>query len=562
MKRALILLNETTRPVRGRIIVLLTLTGFLALGAAIPAYFMRAIIDGAITKHDVHVLVISVMAMLANAIVFALAGYAQGSLNVRISQSITRTLRLQMADRIYRMPLKALADSTFGSLITRLSNDVDGLEGLWSGSLVTALSNVTQLVIGLSLVFTFSWQLGIIAMIVLPGFTLPLTRLGRSIYRARIASRSVKDRFNTVVAETLSYAGITFIKSHVLYSSELDRLASLNRELQSVELKANDIGLRYSLFNSFTTMATPAAVWFVGYWLVSKGSITLGALLGTITLLLRLFMPATSLAGLQLQITGSSALVDRLREYLDSPRETEGDVPYIDPITHQARGVHLEFDGVSLQFGAGPPVLRDLNFEVVPGEAVALCGASGAGKTSIARLLTRLIAPTAGVIRFDGTDVADLDVHELRYRVGMVAQEPFLLNDSIAANVSLGSASASEADIARACELALASDFIDAFPDRYRTLVGDRGMRLSGGQRQRIALARLFLRSPSVIVLDEATSALDVETEQAILLNLRRHFAYCPLIVITHRESTLSIVDRVIFVHDGRVATRPIAHVA
>ena len=557
MKRTLSLLRELIAPVRLQIVLLLCLTGVLSLSAAVPAFFMRSIIDNAIGRHDPHALAIAVFAMLANAVTFAALGYGQGILNVRISQRVTRTLRVRMADRIYRVPLAALSDATLGGLITRISNDVDGLDGLWSGTLVMAISNATQVAIGLVLVFGFSRQLGLVALIVIPALTLPLTRIGRSIYRARMESRAVRDRFNTVLAETLSVPGISFIKSHVLYEPELARIEALNRAQQSSELRATEYGLRFSLVNTFTTMATPAIIWFVGYGLVMSGSVTLGALLAIITLLLRLFTPATSLATLQVSLTGSSALVDRLREYLDLPRETEGAVPRAAGDPAVPRGAAVRFDAVSLRFGEGPYILRDVTFDVAPGEVVALCGASGVGKTSLARLLIRLIDPTSGTIRLDGADVSRADVHELRRRVAIVQQEPFLLNDTVAANVALGSGGASPAEIAEACRLACAADFVEALPNRYDTVIGDRGMRLSGGQRQRIALARLFLRRPSVVVLDEATSALDVDTERAVLANVNDRFAPCARILITHRESTLALVDRAVYVHEGRIAHHP-----
>jgi len=561
MNKTLTLIADFARPNRGSIVALLALTALIALASAAPAYLMRWIVDGAMARHDESVLVIAVGAMLANAVTFAFLGYVQGTLNVRVSQTISRSLRLRIADSIYRVPIAAVAGQTFGSLMTRLSNDVDGLEGLFSGTLVQALSNAMQLAIGLGLVFQFSWQLGLAALVTIPAFTLPLTRMGKAIYAARTLSRSVKDRFNTVIGETLSLSGLSFIKSHVVYASELARLATLNAELQTVELRAAKIGLRYSLFNSMATMATPALMWFVGFRLVESHTMTLGALLASLTLFLRLFNPASSLAGMQLQLTAACALVDRLRDLLDMPRETDGDPPIADASNGRA-GAVVEFDNVELRYDERIPVLAGASFTVMPGETVALCGASGSGKTSVAKSLIRFLDIREGSIKIDGTDIRDVDIHDLRRRVAVVSQEPFLLNDSIAANVAAGCPSATPVEIAEACRLAGAADFVASLPEGYATAIGDRGMRLSGGQRQRLALARLFLRRPSVIVLDEATSALDVKSEKELLATIEASFPACARLVITHRPSTLEIADRVINIRDGCIESLPLLDVA
>ena len=561
MKNTLSLLSEVTKPLRPKIAMLLLLTAMLASASAAPAYLMRSIIDGAMARHEVSLLFVAVSAMLVNAIIFALIGYAQGSLNVRLSQAISRHLRLQIADRIYRVPLAFVSQTTFGSLMTRLSNDVDGLEGLFSGALVQGLSSGMQLAIGVALVFEFSWQLGLVALVVVPSCTLPMIGLGRQIYSARIAGRVLKDRFNTIVAETLSISGLTFIKSNVIYRSELDRLKTVNQELQAIEYRSSQIGLKYSLFNSVTTMATPALMWLIGYWLVQAHAITLGALLASITLFLRLFIPAGSLAGLQVQLTGASALVTRLREILDMPCETDEPLPAEDAIAKRNGSVVL-FENVAIAFSNQPRILDSATFQVEPGETVALCGASGAGKTTVAKALLRFIELEAGVIRLNGVDVREIDLHELRRSIAVIAQEPFLLNDTIAANVAIGSPRTSFAEIVEACRLAGATEFIEAAPEQYNTVVGDRGMRLSGGQRQRLAIARLFLRKPSVIVLDEATSALDVESECAILMALKDSFPHCATVVITHRQSTLAHASRIINLRDGRVENGRLLDVA
>jgi ATP-binding cassette subfamily B protein len=378
------------------------------------------------------------------------------------------------------------------------------------------------------------------------------------MYDIRKLTREKRDQIESITQETLSISGITLIKSFVRETFERSRFYQAGTDLMALEIRLAMVGRWFLAAIGAMVFIGPAVVWLVGGSLAIKGAVTIGTIVTFVMYLGRLYGPASSLAGVQVQIVSAFAVFERIFEYLDM--EPEGAAKPDSPIgagQHAAvlRDVRGEivFDDVQFAYTPERTALNGISFRIPPGQMAAFVGPSGAGKTTITQLVPRFYDPQSGAIRVDGHDIRAVTLASLRENVGIVTQETYLFHDTIEANLLYAREDATEADVIAAARAANIHEFVASLPDGYRTIVGERGHKLSGGERQRLAIARVLLKNPRILILDEATSALDSANEAAIQAALVPLMEGRTSLVIAHRLSTILNADVIFVVEHGRI---------
>ncbi len=465
-------------------------------------------------------------------------------------ERIVARLRTDLFDAILRQDIEFFDHRRTGELTNRLSADTTVLQNTVTVNVSMALRHSIGLVGGVALLIWMSPRLTLVAMAVVPVFAIGAVLFGRMIRKISLA---VQDALaaSTVIAEE-SIAGIRTVRSFAREPEESQRYEeAVDHSYRLAARRALAIGV-FGGVASFVGYAAIALVIWYGGRLVSSAELTVGELTAFLLYTGLVAMSLTSLASLYGDFMRASGASERIFELLDHHARLEmggGITPAETP-----RG-ELRFEGVDFVYPSRPDVtvLHDIALEAAPGEVVALVGASGAGKSTIAGLIPRFYDPAAGRITLDGLDLREIEPHWLREHIGAVMQEPVLFAGTIAENIRYGRPGASDEEVRRAAATANAATFVEEFPEQYETLVGERGVRLSGGQKQRIAIARAVLKDPQVLILDEATSALDAESEKLVQEALDRLMKGRTTIVIAHRLSTVRGADRVLVLAGGRV---------
>jgi ATP-binding cassette subfamily B protein len=521
----------------------------VAVLGLLPPLFTKWLIDDAIPRASLHLVFVYVGGMIASAIVAGLVGVVQGYLNSFVGEGIMRDIRTSLVSHLHRMPLAFFTNTKTGEIMNRVSNDVDNIDNIVTGTLVTIVTNLVTIVTTIVTIFVLDWRLALISIAVIPLMIFPLSPVGRRMYVVRKRTREKRDEIESITQETLSISGITLIKSFVREQFERTRFYRVANELMRLEIDLAMIGRWFIMLIGAMVIIGPALVWLGGSWLAIQGALTIGTIVAFVAYLGRLYTPASALAGVQVQVVSAAAVFERIFDYLDMP--TEETLCAGTTLLERARG-EISFENVWFSYG-DRPALQDVSFHVAPGQTAALVGPSGAGKTTITQLVPRFFLPQRGRITIDGHDICDLDLTSLRNAIGIVTQETYLFHDTIAANLRYGRTDASDDDLIAAAKAANIHDVITAFPKGYETVVGERGHALSGGERQRLALARVLLKDPRILILDEATSQLDSHNEAMIQSALVRVMRNRTSLVIAHRLSTIVSADVIFVVESGRI---------
>jgi ATP-binding cassette subfamily B protein len=521
----------------------------VAVLGLLPPLFTKWLIDDAIPRASLHLVFLYVGGMIASAIVAGLVGVVQGYLNSFVGEGIMRDIRTSLVSHLHRMPLAFFTNTKTGEIMNRVSNDVDNIDNIVTGTLVTIVTNLVTIVTTIVTIFVLDWRLALISIAVIPLMIFPLSPVGRRMYVVRKRTREKRDEIESITQETLSISGITLIKSFVREQFERTRFYRVANELMRLEIDLAMIGRWFIMLIGAMVIIGPALVWLGGSWLAIQGALTIGTIVAFVAYLGRLYTPASALAGVQVQVVSAAAVFERIFDYLDMP--TEETLCAGTTLLERARG-EISFENVWFSYG-DRPALQDVSFHVAPGQTAALVGPSGAGKTTITQLVPRFFLPQRGRITIDGHDICDLDLTSLRNAIGIVTQETYLFHDTIAANLRYGRTDASDDDLIAAAKAANIHDVITAFPKGYETVVGERGHALSGGERQRLALARVLLKDPRILILDEATSQLDSHNEAMIQSALVRVMRNRTSLVIAHRLSTIVSADVIFVVESGRI---------
>ncbi len=531
--------------------VLFCIVAASTIGLA-PGFITARIIDSAIPNRDVRALAIDVGLVLAAAFVAAGIGIVQGYLNSIVGEGIMRDLRTSLVTHLHKMPVSFFTSTKTGEIMNRVSNDVDNIDGVVTGTLTSIFTNVVVIMTTLVAMFVWNWRLALLSIVIVPLMIIPLGPVGRKMYDIRKLTREKRDQIESITQETLSISGIVLIKSFAREAYERSRFYDVGTKLMSLEIDLAMVGRWFLASVTAMVIVGPALVWFGGGWYaITSGTLQVGVIVAFVSYIqARLYGPAAALAGIQVQIVSALAVFERIFDYLDMPTE-EYDPPGAVSLP-SVRG-DIRFEDVKFGYDESREVLHGVSFHVRPGEIAAFVGPSGAGKTTITQLVPRFYDPSAGAVLVDGHDLRTLTLESLRRDIGIVTQETYLFHDTIANNLRYGKPGVSDEEIEAAARSANIHDFIASLPAGYETVVGERGHKLSGGERQRLAMARVLLKDPRILILDEATSALDSENEAAIQAALVTVMKNRTSLVIAHRLSTIVAADVIFVVDAGRI---------
>lgn len=542
-------LGELFRPYIWQEIQLTVCIVATSLLGLLPPLLTLSIIDKAIPKNDFNLLLFDVGLMLASALVSGLIGVYQGYLSSFVGECIIRDLHTRLVTHLHHMPLSFFAATKTGEIMNRVSNDVEAVDSVVTMTIVAILTNVFIIITTLFAIFALDVRLAALSLVLIPLMVLPLWPVGRRMYDARKRTRAKRDEMHSATQETLSVSGIVLVKSFVKEELERSRFYKLANELMKLEVNVAMVGRWFLMAITFMITAGPAAIWLIGGWLAIKQGVTVGVLVSFVALLGRLYTPVSSLAGVQVQIVSALAVFERIFDYLDMSEEQ--DLPDATELK-QTDGA-VKFEDVTFIYPGTKRGVRNLSFQVQPGQMVAIVGPSGAGKSTVAQLLPRLFDPDSGCITIDQKDIQSLTRASVRSHIGIVMQETYLFHDTILANLKYAKEDASEEEVIQSCKAANIHDFISSLPEGYKTIVGERGHKLSGGERQRLAIARVLLKDPKILILDEATSSLDTENEAAIQAALEPLMQGRSTLVVAHRLSTIMSADCIYVIEDGSI---------
>src|SRR5689334_14964167 len=506
------------------------------------------------------------------AVADSLLSLAQRWYSARIGEGIILSLRTRVYDHIQRMPLQFFTRTQTGALVSRLNNDVMGAQRAFTSTLSGVLSNIIQLVLTAAVMFTFSWQVTVLSLLLLPVFVIPARRVGRRLADITRESYKLDASMNATMTERFGVAGALLVKLFGRPGNESERFAERAGRVR-------DIGVQSAMFSRvfFVSMLLVASLaqaltYGVGGFLAVHGDMAPGSVVTLALLLTRLYGPLTSLSNVRVDVMSALVSFERVFEVLDlKPAIDERP----DPVTVPAGTAKVEFRDVRFRYPSAAEVslasledvatldrtvtdevLRGVSFTVEPGRMVALVGPSGAGKSTTALLVPRIYDVTGGAVLVGDVDVRDASLESLRDTIGVVTQDSHLFHETIAENLRYAKPDATDDELWTALRRAQVGDLVESLPDQLETVVGERGYRFSGGEKQRIAIARLLLKAPSIVILDEATAHLDSESEAAVQRALAEALAGRTALVIAHRLSTIRDADQILVVDDGRVVER------
>lgn len=557
------------RPYRVSIAGFLASILFAALLALVPPFVFRAIIDDAIPDGNRSLIWWLASVAVGAAVFDAALAISQRWFSARIGEGLIYDLRVALFDKVQQMPVAFFTRTQTGSLISRLNNDVVGAQSAVTSTLGSVVSNVVVLVTTLAAMVALEWRLTMLSLVVLPVFIIPAKRVGQRLQDIAREQMTLNAQMNTQMTERFNVSGAMLVKLFGRHGREVDAFSGRAARVRDIGILSALYGRVFFVALGLVGALGAVAVYGIGAQLVVSDNITSGTLVALATLVARVYQPLTGLTNARVDLLTSFVSFERVFEVLDAPVAIVDRPGAVDLV--QPRG-RIEFDHVTFRYPPaaavsvaslempGAPlsdpdvdVLRDVSLTIEPGETVAIVGASGSGKSTMAALVPRLYDVTGGAVRVDGHDVRDLTGISLRAAIGVVSQDPHLFHESMESNLRYAKPDATTDEILAACRAARIHDTIAALPDGYATVVGERGYRLSGGEKQRLAIARLLLKNPAVMILDEATSHLDNENEALVQAALDDALRGRTALVIAHRLSTIRDAHRIVVLDQGRI---------
>ena len=560
------------RPYRRSIIAFLVTVVLDAMTVVATPLLFKVIIDDGVAKGQDSVVAWTALAVAAIAIADTLVTLVGRYFSSRIGEGLIYDLRTRVFDHVQRMPVAFFTRTQTGSLVSRLNSDVVGAQQAFTSTLSSVVSNVVSLLLVLGTMLVLSWQITIVALLLLPLFILPARWVGGRLAAITRESMQLNAAMSQTMTERFNVAGALLVKI-------FGRLGDESGQFQAKASRVRDIGITSAMysrvfFSALTLVASlaTALVYGLGGVLAIRGTLQVGTLVALAALLSRLYGPLTSLSNVQVDVMTALVSFERVFEVLDLPPMVSDDpqarvlppgadtvefrdVVFRYPSADEVSLASLESVAV-LDTTPSQTVLNGVTFRVDAGRMVALVGPSGAGKTTITALVSRLYDVTDGAVLVGGEDVRAVTQASLHEAIGVVTQDAHMFHDTIRANLLYARPDATDTDLVQVCRAAQIWDLVAGLQDGLDTVVGDRGYRLSGGEKQRLAIARLLLKAPSIVVLDEATAHLDSENESAVQRALATALAGRTSLVIAHRLSTVRDADLILVVDDGRITER------
>ncbi|HHX01169.1 MAG TPA: ABC transporter ATP-binding protein [Firmicutes bacterium] len=519
----------------------------------VPTMMTKNIIDVALPQKDLGLLARFALLSFGATLVLGLMGVGESYLNTWVSKHIICDIRNSMYRHLQYMSMRFFSNTKIGEIMSRLNNDVNGIEMVFSGTILRIVRNVCALIFIAATLISMNWKLSILALFIVPLFVAPTRRVGRTRWRIAAQTQAKLAELSSIIQETLNVNGAMLVKISTREKDEYNKFSEINREISRLQIRESVAGRWFRMIIQIFTHLGPVLIYFYGGYLFIQGELTVGAIVTFVAFLHRLYGPIGELTSVHIEISRSMALFERIFEYLDLQHE----------ITDAPKAIEMpeiegsiEFDRVYFSYTDEQETLRDINFTIKQGEMTALVGLSGSGKTTITYLLARLYDPASGTIKIDGFDIREVKIESLRRQIGIVTQDTYIFNASIRENLLYSKADATDAEIEQACKVANIHDFIMTLPEGYDTIVGERGTKLSGGEKQRLSIARAILKNPRIIILDEATSSLDSLSERLIQDAIKPLLAGRTSIVIAHRLSTIIAADQILVMDQGQIVER------
>jgi ATP-binding cassette subfamily B protein len=604
------------RHITGMLVMILLSTG---VGLVSPLIF-RTMIDKVLPSKNLNQLVMLAIALLILPILNGGISVVQRRLNSVVGEGVIYDLRVALFGKLQRMSLRFFTNTKVGELMSRLNNDVVGAQNAISNTIVGIITNIIEAIAILAVMLSLQWKLTLVSVIILPLFILAARRLGTVLRDLARKQMEANAQMNAHMNETLNIGGALLVKLFGRAHEETNRFRERAANVRDIGIRRAVIGSGFFMILGLVGAVGTALVYGLGGWYVIQGTFTIGTIVAFGSYLGQLYGALQGLASAPVDFSTSMVSFERVFEVVDLPQDipekenaivlqnAKGDLEFdnvtfnysvdeskllkdvkrygrmedvgaVLSLTGKDGGQKTEDRGTKSKDGRPSPVLgqeesgsdspdsdstsqarevalEGISFKASAGQLVALVGPSGAGKTTVTYLIPRLYDPSDGVIRIDGHDVKDVTLDSLATAIGMVTQENYLFHDTIRTNLTYAKMDASQAEIEAATKAANIHNFIVDLPDRYNTIVGERGYRLSGGEKQRIALARVILKDPKILVLDEATSSLDSESESLIQEALKRVMAGRTSIVIAHRLSTILAADLILVIDRGKIVER------
>jgi ATP-binding cassette, subfamily B, bacterial len=540
------------RPYRRWIPAVLALVVLGALIETAEIWMFKLVVDEVLVPGDLEPLVWIALGYIGLTLVGALIGFGDDYLGTWLAERFLLSMRLRVFSHLQRLSLDALDSRRLGDVLSRLTGDIQAIESFMLSGLIDGLASMMRIGFFVGALFVLQWDLALVALVVAPLFFIAARRFARLVKGAAREQRRRSGSLSAVAEQSLANAAL--VQASNRQRSEIDRFRRENEGMVGAELASARIRGLFSPVIDFIELAGVLLVFVLGTLAVADGRLSLGGLLVFVAYLSQLYGPARDLGSLSNRLFRALAGAERVTELLDErPRVVEA--PGAESLG-RARGA-IALERVSFAYpGADRRALDDVTINVAPGETVALVGASGAGKSTIAKLLLRFYDPDSGAVRLDGRDLRALELESVRRNVAILLQEQLVLHGTVRENIGFGSEGAGDDEIVVAARAAGAHGFIAELPDEYETVLGERGRRLSGGQRQRIAIARALVSDAPVLLLDEPSTGLDAATKRDLVEPLIRLTDRRTTIVISHDLLTTRDADHVVVLDTGRVAER------
>ncbi len=538
---------ELTKPYWPRILGGILLSFLLSGISGAIAWFIKPALDLVFVQKKYEYLKFMPAGVIILFSIKGFAGFAQEYLMKSAGMKLVREMRIKLYNHVLYLPLGYFNRESSGVIISRVISDVKELSGLISGVLSTLIVAVPTVIFLVGVAVYRSWRLTLVSIVVLPVIAYSTRKLGKGIKKKTKQAQRKGAVLTQKLGETVQ--GNRIIKIFNREEAMADKFRNESQRLYRDRLKA----IR---FKQFTTLITDAltglgiafVLWYGGSMVVG-GVITAGDFASILVAVYMIFSPVKKTGEAYTSLQEIRASMERIDTLLNAKQEDKGTL-HIDGFKRS-----VKFEDVSFTYpGCNSPVLQGVNLEITRGEVVAIVGQSGMGKSTLIDLIPRFNRRSSGLLTIDGTDINDVEIHSLRELIGVVSQDVLLFNDTIRENIAFGRPGATEKEIIEAARMAYADEFINELPEKYNTVIGERGLKLSGGQRQRIAIARAVLKNPPLLILDEATSSLDSVSEALVQKALEKLMKDRTTIVIAHRLSTIINSDRIVVLDKGRIA--------